>query len=146
MYYLSMLLENDYLRATAGGVLIGVAAVVLLWFNGRIAGISGITNGVFQKNRAEVGWRAAFIIGLVVGGLLFQWFAPVPLIARGDFPTWLTIAAGLLVGFGTRLGSGCTSGHGICGISRLSIRSIAATMTFVVVGMAIATLASRVLL
>ncbi len=137
---------HTYIMATVGGVLIGTASVMLLWLNGRIAGISGILNGAFSKRWTENGWRVAFIVGLMSGGLLFQWAGGAPLLERDDFPTWMTIAAGLLVGFGTRLGSGCTSGHGICGISRLSLRSITATIAFVVIGMVVATTISRVML
>lgn len=140
------MLQDEYFLATLGGLMIGTAAVMLLWFNGRIAGISGITNGMFGKDRTEVGWRVAFVVGLIASGFLYQLLSPAPLIARTDFPTWLTVVAGLLVGFGTRLGNGCTSGHGICGVGRLSLRSIVATMTFVLVGMLVATAASRVLL
>ena len=137
---------NQYLMAAAGGALIGTASVVLLWLNGRIAGISGIMNGVFGKERAEVGWRIAFVVGLIGGGLIFQWVTGASLIERSDFPVWMTLVAGLLVGYGTRLGSGCTSGHGICGIGRLSMRSIVATLVFVLVGMLVATSISKVLL
>ena len=140
------MLQNEYILAALGGALIGTAAIMLLWFNGRIAGISGIANGIFSKDRTEIGWRFAFLAGLIAGGFLYQAFSPTPLIARTDFPTWLTIAAGLWVGFGTRLGNGCTSGHGICGVGRLSVRSIVATMIFVLVGMLVATTFSKVLL
>lgn len=136
----------NYLMATAGGALIGTASIMLLWLNGRIAGISGILNGAFSQRWSETGWRVAFIAGLVAGGLFFQWATSAPLLERDDFPVWMTIAAGLLVGFGTRLGNGCTSGHGICGVSRLSVRSIVATMTFVLIGMLVATTISRVML
>lgn len=136
---------NHYLMAAIGGVLIGTASVLLLWLNGRIAGISGIMNGVFAKQWNETAWRIAFILGLVAGGFVYQWATSAPLIQRTDFPFWMTIVAGLLVGYGTRMGSGCTSGHGICGISRLSVRSIAATATFVLVGMLVATSLGRVL-
>ena len=139
------MLDIEYVRAAAGGALIGAGSVLLLWFNGRIAGISGITNGLFSAER-RTGWRIAFLGGLIAGGLLYGWLSPIPLIVRTDFPVWLTVAAGLLVGFGTRLGNGCTSGHGICGVSRLSLRSIAATATFVVVGMLVATTFGKVLL
>lgn len=139
------MIQSTYFLAALGGVLIGTGAVLLLWFNGRIAGISGITNGMFSKNSGDLGWRVAFIAGLIAGGLLYQLISPNPLIARTDFPTWLTVAAGLLVGFGTRLGNGCTSGHGICGVGRLSVRSIAATLTFVVIGMLVATTITQVL-
>jgi len=137
---------DEYLYAAAGGALIGLAAVLLLWFNGRIAGISGILNGAFTKDRAEISWRVMFLAGLVLGGFLYQASTGVALIERTDFPVWMTVVAGLLVGYGTRLGSGCTSGHGICGIGRLSKRSIAATMIFVAVGILTATLVSKVAL
>ena len=136
---------DKYLMATAGGALIGTASVVLLWLNGRIAGISGIMNGAFSKQRGEAGWRIAFIIGLIAGGLLYQWITGIPLIERSDFPLWMTVVAGLLVGYGTRLGGGCTSGHGICGVSRMSMRSIVATATFVFIGMLVATGISKVM-
>lgn len=137
---------HNYLMAAAGGALIGTASVILLWLNGRIAGVSGIMNGVFSETRPEVGWRVAFIVGLIAGGLVYQWVTGNSLIGRSDYPIWMTILAGLLVGFGTRLGSGCTSGHGICGIGRLSLRSIVATAVFVLIGMLVATGMSKVLL
>ncbi|MEL7186235.1 MAG: YeeE/YedE family protein, partial [Pseudomonadota bacterium] len=138
------MLADEYLYAAAGGALIGLAAVLLLWFNGRIAGISGILNGAFTKDRAEISWRVMFLSGLVLGGILYQATTGMALIERTDFPVWMTVVAGLLVGYGTRLGSGCTSGHGICGIGRLSRRSIVATSVFVGVGMSVATLISKV--
>jgi uncharacterized membrane protein YedE/YeeE len=134
---------NDYLMAATGGALIGTASVVLLWLNGRVAGVSGIMNGAFSKQWTEAGWRIAFVVGLIAGGLLYQRATGMPLIERSDFPTWMTVIAGLLVGYGTRLGGGCTSGHGICGVSRLSMRSIVATITFVLVGMLVATAVSK---
>lgn len=134
---------NEYLMAAVGGVLIGSAAVMLLWLNGRIAGISGITFGIFSRRVADSGWRIAFLAGLILAGSGYQWLSGATLIERNDFPAWMTIVAGLLVGFGTRLGNGCTSGHGICGIGRLSLRSIAATMTFVATGMITATTVSH---
>lgn len=137
---------HPFVLAAVGGALIGLAAVMLLWLNGRIAGISGILNGAFTRTLQESGWRIAFLAGLVLGGLLFQSVAGVPVTGRSGFPVWMTVLAGLLVGFGTRLGSGCTSGHGVCGVSRLSIRSIVATMTFVVIGMLVATGINKVLL
>jgi uncharacterized membrane protein YedE/YeeE len=136
---------DKYLMAAAGGALIGTASVVLLWLNGRIAGISGIMNGAFSKQPSEAGWRIAFIVGLIAGGLLYQWATGISLIERSNFPTWMTVVAGLLVGYGTRLGGGCTSGHGICGVSRLSLRSIVATATFVFIGMLVATGISKVM-
>lgn len=139
------MMTNDFLMASAGGALIGLSAVLLLALNGRIAGISGIVNGVFTRSLAEALWRVAFIAGILGGGLLFQSISQESLILRTDYPLWMTISGGLLVGFGTRMGSGCTSGHGICGISRLSPRSIVATAVFVAVGMAVATAFSQVM-
>lgn len=136
---------DDIGMATAGGAIIGIASVMLLWLNGRIAGISGIMNGALARVPGDSLWRILFVAGLVAGGFLYQVVTDTPLITRTDQPLALTVAAGLLVGFGTRLGSGCTSGHGICGISRLSMRSIVATATFVVVGMLTATMIVRVI-
>ncbi|MGE8396297.1 MAG: YeeE/YedE family protein [Comamonas sp.] len=123
--------------ALAGGVLIGVAAALMVVLLGRIAGISGIVGGLLQaatwRNRSQWGWRLAFVVGLLVAPLLWQLFAPLPEVTMPRNP-WVVMAAGLLVGFGTRLGSGCTSGHGVCGLSRLSLRSLAATVAFMVSG------------
>ncbi len=123
--------------ALIGGGLIGLASVVLMLFIGRIAGIAGIVGGFFGAGGSEIGWRLAFIAGLIAGPFL------VPL-AGGtipditiDAPLPMVVAAGLLVGFGTRLGNGCTSGHGVCGLARLSPRSLAATLTFMVAGAAV---------
>lgn len=118
------------ISALVGGALIGGAAAWFLLMNGRIAGISGILGGLLQPARSEVGWRIAFLAGMLLVPLLF-------VVAVGDSPAveigapeWLLVFAGLLVGFGTRLGAGCTSGHGVCGIGRASPRSIAATAVF----------------
>ncbi|WP_226648556.1 YeeE/YedE family protein [Microbulbifer variabilis] len=120
--------------ALAGGALIGLASVLLLIFNGRIAGISGVLGGLLEGS-SGIGWRLAFIIGLLAAPLAWQLFAPLPPIKiEAGYPT--LIAAGLLVGFGTRLGSGCTSGHGVCGLSRLSPRSLVATLVFMAAGFA----------
>ena len=123
--------------ALAGGILIGAAAALMVVLLGRIAGISGIVGGLLQaatwSNRSQWGWRLAFVAGLLVAPLLWQLFAPLPEVTMPRNP-WVVMAAGLLVGFGTRLGSGCTSGHGVCGLSRLSLRSLAATVTFMVSG------------
>jgi uncharacterized membrane protein YedE/YeeE len=136
---------NDFLMAAAGGALIGVSSVLLLWLNGRIAGISGIMNGMFNRQCSEASWRITFIVGLIAGAFLYQYATGESLIERSDYPLWMTISGGLLVGFGTRLGGGCTSGHGICGIGRLSIRSIVATALFVLVGLITATTLFRVM-
>jgi uncharacterized membrane protein YedE/YeeE len=120
------------ISALLGGALIGLASVWLLAVNGRIAGISNILHGLFAP--PDVQWRAAFIAGLLLAGLAWQASgAPLPL--REGFPSGWTAAAGLLVGFGTRLGSGCTSGHGVCGLGRLSARSLVAVIAFMAAGM-----------
>jgi len=122
--------------ALAGGVLIGLAATLLLWLNGRIAGISGIVGGVLLPQRGEVAWRLAFLLGLVVAGAAWLWWVPGAHAPRQGFPPALLVAAGLLVGFGTRMGNGCTSGHGVCGLGRLSLRSLAAVLAFMATAIA----------
>ena len=123
------------LAALSGGVLIGIAAAMFLLWNGRIAGISGIIGGLLRPKPGDLAWRFAFIGGLIAAPLIYQLFAPLPEI-QITANTWLVVAAGLLVGVGTRYGAGCTSGHGVCGISRLSPRSIAATLIFMAAGFA----------
>ncbi len=122
--------------AAIGGALIGFAAVLLMTTHGRIAGISGILSAGLFGEKHERGWRLAFIAGLIAAPLTYQVFAGAPPEFSMETPLPLVIAGGLIVGFGTRLGSGCTSGHGVCGISRLSPRSIVATLIFMFVGMA----------
>ncbi|NML62605.1 YeeE/YedE family protein [Massilia sp. RP-1-19] len=119
----------------AGGLLIGLAAALLILFNGRIAGISGILGGLLRPARGDISWRAAFLSGLVLAPLAYSMFAPLPAVTI-DADTAALVAAGLLVGAGTRYGSGCTSGHGVCGLSRLSPRSLAATAAFMAAGFA----------
>jgi hypothetical protein len=119
--------------ALLGGVLIGLASAILVLFDGRIAGISGILAGLLPPANAETGWRLAFTLGLVAAPLAVALVAPFPHVVITASRIELLIA-GLLVGFGTRLGSGCTSGHGVCGLSRLSPRSLAATGTFMAAG------------
>ena len=119
----------------AGGILIGAAASVLILFNGRIAGISGIIGGLLKPSGGDIGWRIAFIGGLLGAPLIYRVTTELPIIAI-DAGNGVLIAAGLLVGVGTRYGSGCTSGHGVCGISRLSPRSLAATLIFMAAGFA----------
>ena len=117
------------LSALAGGALIGLASALLLLLNGRIAGISGILGGLFDRASGETGWRLAFVIGLLVGPALWALGGTLPPIRiEAGYP--LLISAGLLVGIGTRYASGCTSGHGVCGLSRLSPRSLVATLVF----------------
>jgi uncharacterized membrane protein YedE/YeeE len=131
--------------ALAGGLLIGSAAILLLWLTGRIAGISSIVGGLVGPSRRDVPWRLAFLIGLVAGVAAWQaWTHQIPS-ARPAFPAWLLIVAGLLVGFGTSLGSGCTSGHGVCGLARLSPRSMAAVGTFMATAIATVLLVRHVL-
>ena len=125
-----------WMAALAGGVLIGLSATLLLWLNGRIAGISGIVNGVVFPRAGEVWWRIAFLLGLVIAAGLYMAFVPGAPLPRTDFPRIGLVAAGLLVGFGTRMGNGCTSGHGVCGLGRLSMRSFAAVATFMTTAIA----------
>lgn len=123
---------NTWMSALAGGVLIGVAATLLLWLTGRIAGISGIVGGVVMPRSGDVAWRAAFLLGLIGAGAAWLWWVPGAFTPRLGFPPLLLVIAGVLVGFGTRMGNGCTSGHGVCGLGRLSPRSLAAVLTFMV--------------
>jgi len=117
-----------------GGVGIGVAAALLVLFNGRVAGISGIVAGLLHPRFPDTRWRVAFVAGLVLAPIFFLLLDRAPVIdVDAGYP--LLVAAGLLVGVGTRYGAGCTSGHGVCGISRLSPRSIVATIVFIAVGM-----------
>ncbi len=116
----------------AGGLLLGVASAIFILLNGRILGISGILGGLLTPRRGEIGWRVAFLLGMaaapfVASLVLPAGFMPAP---RIDAGYGVVVVAGLLVGFGTRYGSGCTSGHGVCGLSRLSPRSLVATLTF----------------
>lgn len=124
------------LSAAIGGALIGLSAVLLMLLTGRIAGISGIFGGLLNPDSSDRGWRIAFLAGLILAPLLAGWIGygmPTPQLPS----SWTVIAAaGLLVGFGSRLGGGCTSGHGICGVARLSVRSIAATAIFMLTAIA----------
>ena len=115
-----------------GGLLIGLSTVLLILFNGRIAGISGIVGGLLARKGSEIGWRAVFVVGLLLGAFVYMLATggALPVNIQASLPVML--AAGLLVGFGTRLGSGCTSGHGVSGIARFSKRSIVATLMFFV--------------
>lgn len=122
--------------ALAGGLLIGLAVAILLLFNGRIAGISGIVGGLFKPAQSDVAWRLAFLLGLIIAPIIYGLVTAIPEV-EVSASHWQLIFAGLLVGIGTRYASGCTSGHGICGIARLSRRSIIATFLFMTSGMAI---------
>ncbi len=122
----------DPLPPLIGGALIGLAASVFLLGNGRIAGISGIVGGAFVANAKDRVERLLFVGGLLISGAIVFFLRPASFPASNSVPVVPAIIAGLLVGFGTRLGNGCTSGHGVCGLSRLSIRSLVATVTFMV--------------
>lgn len=124
-----------WIPALAGGVLIGLSAVLLLWLNGRIAGISGIMNGVLLPKSGETSWRIAFLLGLIAAAGLYIAFVPGAPQPRQGFSTTGLIIAGLLVGFGTSMGNGCTSGHGVCGLGRFSVRSLAAVLVFMATAM-----------
>lgn len=119
--------------ALAGGLLIGLAAAAFVLLNGRIAGISGILGGLLRPAQGDIAWRAAFLAGLVAAPLAYALFAALPE-ARTEAGDATLVAAGLLVGLGTRYGAGCTSGHGVCGLSRLSPRSLVATVAFMLAG------------
>jgi uncharacterized membrane protein YedE/YeeE len=121
--------------ALIGGALIGLSASLFVLLNGRVAGISGILGGLLRPQGSGVVWRLAFLAGLIGAPILYQFMAPQPTITV-DADNILLICAELLVGVGTRYGAGCTSGHGVCGLSRLSIRSLVATLTFMTVGFA----------
>ena len=130
--------------AFAGGVLIGLAAVLLMPALGRIAGIAGIIGGLVGNGAGEIGWRIAFVVGLMAGPFAAALFgAPLPEV-HVDASVPVTLVAGLLVGFGSRLGNGCTSGHGVCGLARWSPRSLAATLTFMAAGAAVVFVARHV--
>lgn len=116
--------------STIGGILIGLAAISLLLFNGRIAGISGIVAGILHPEKGNSLWRVVFIAGMLVGAMLIRWLHPEALAIEIDVSNAAILLAGFLVGIGTRIGNGCTSGHGVCGIGRLSIRSIVAVVIF----------------
>jgi uncharacterized membrane protein YedE/YeeE len=126
-------LEFTPWTSLAGGLMLGLAAVMLLLFNGRIAGISGIVAGLLKPSSNDVAWRVVFLAGVILAPLVYSLFAPLPGVkVEASMP--VIVIAGLLVGLGTRYGSGCTSGHGICGLSRRSPRSMVATLAFMLAG------------
>lgn len=122
------------IASTIGGVLIGLSAAIMLFANGRITGISGIFGGVLQPREGEFSWRAAFVVGLLAGGGVMFAISPELFAVTVDRSIAVVAVAGVLVGFGTRLGNGCTSGHGVCGLSRFSARSLVATLSFMAAG------------
>ena len=121
------------IQSVIGGGLIGIAVSILLLFNGKVLGVSGILGELFNHRLSQNYWRLFFIIGLLISPIICNTFKPIPLTEMTS-NNLLIIAGGLLVGFGSRLGSGCTSGHGVCGIARFSLRSLIATMTFILFG------------
>ena len=134
------------IASTLGGVLIGLSASMMLLLHGRITGISGIFAGIMERSSGDRLWRVLFFVGLLLGGVGFAVLAPeVVADTLGRTPVYV-IVAGLLVGFGTRLGSGCTSGHGICGLTRFSVRSLVAVLTFMATGAVTAYVVNHVLL
>ena len=122
------------INALIGGVMIGLAVSLMLLFNGRVTGISGILSGLLKPEKNETSWKLSFIIGLIFGAFVLQVLRPEAFVQISSAFWFDYVIAGLLVGFGTLLGNGCTSGHGVCGISRFSIRSIIATITFITFG------------
>ena len=125
----------SYTTPLIGGLLIGLSSVALLYFLGRMAGISGIVWGAIS-GQADNGWRWLFLVGLVIGPLLYHQLTATPYPGASPLEWWHALIGGLLVGFGVKLGSGCTSGHGVCGIGNLSPRSLVATITFMATGIA----------
>lgn len=119
--------------ALLGGIIIGIAAALLLLLNGRIAGVSGALGGLLHPIKGDWNWRLAFVLGLIASPIVYALFTPLPL-SRVGADVNMLILAGLLVGLGTRYASGCTSGHGVCGLSRFSLRSLVATLVFMAAG------------
>lgn len=125
---------NAYTSAILGGLMIGLSASLLLYGLGRIAGISGILSSILNR-QADSAWRLVFIAGLLLGAIIFNLLGITDSNTRAALPLWQIISSGLLVGIGSVMGGGCTSGHGVCGLGRVSKRSIAATCTFVAFAM-----------
>ena len=138
-------MTNELWMATVGGLLIGIAAVLLLSLAGRVAGVSGILWGAISAQFTHL-WRWLFLLGLVVGGALAHSLFAIPLPVPSDMSTQAAIGAGLLVGIGVKLGNGCTSGHGVCGIGLSSPRSLLATIVFMLTGIATVYLVRHVLM
>jgi uncharacterized membrane protein YedE/YeeE len=128
--------DFDPILPLIGGLLVGLAASMMLLTHGRVLGVSGLVGGLLQRPGSDFGMRLSFLGGMLSAGVIFAFLRP-ELFPSGPFtPLWVTAIAGFVVGFGTRLGNGCTSGHGVCGISRLSTRSLVATGTFMATGIA----------
>ena len=127
--------EFNWMTALIGGILIGISSTIMLAWNGRITGISGMVHGLVTPAAGEVNWRWIFLVGLIGGGALYEFGAGFGRTPQLGFMPLAMIIGGLLVGFGTRMGNGCTSGHGVCGLGRLSPRSLVAVITFLATGM-----------
>lgn len=121
--------EFNWINGLIGGILIGISATILLAFNGRIAGISGMVNGAISFNKNDA-WRWLFLLGMLAGGAIYEFVLSTQPTPTSKFAPLTMIIGGLIVGLGTRMGSGCTSGHGVCGLGRLSVRSLVAVLTF----------------
>ena len=132
-------MTESIVMATVGGALIGLAASLLLLTNGRVAGISGIVGGLLRPRDPGTSWRTVFVLGLLSGGAILMALAPQTIAEPESRSVAAVAVAGLLVGVGTRMGNGCTSGHGVCGMSRLSSRSMMATLSFIATGFLTAT-------
>lgn len=141
---MGMLTLEEALIATGGGVLIGISATILLAFNGRVAGISGILEGILPPSDENTRWRAVFLVGMIATGLAMAPLLPDAFIDVNR-PIWLVTIAGLLVGIGTRMSNGCTSGHGVCGMAMFSKRSFVAVGVFLTTGILTATIAGKIL-
>ncbi|MDQ7048195.1 MAG: YeeE/YedE thiosulfate transporter family protein [Enterobacterales bacterium] len=126
--------DFEIIKPLLGGMVIGLSAALLMLARGRIAGISGIIEGVLRPKSGEIAWRVLFLCGIICGGLIFSFIMPERFVVEINRTTWMVALAGLLVGIGTHIGCGCTSGHGICGISRFSVRSLVAVPTFMLTG------------
>jgi hypothetical protein len=135
----------EYLGPILGGLLIGLAASGLMLFLGRIAGVSGIFSGLLKPTTGDLAWRLAFVLGLVAGGAVLFILTPATFSSTLDRSVITIALGGLLVGFGARLGSGCTSGHGVCGMARIGPRSIIATMTFIASGVLVTYFANHIM-
>lgn len=125
------MVDLNWVTALIGGIFIGLSATLLLAFNGRIAGISGIVNGAIAFSQKEI-WRWIFILGMLLGGVFYEYILATQPTPTASFNPLAMIIGGFLVGFGTRMSSGCTSGHGVCGLGRLSFRSLVAVLTFMI--------------
>ncbi|MFW5740005.1 MAG: YeeE/YedE family protein [Myxococcota bacterium] len=138
-------MDSAILAPIIGGILIGLGASALMLFNGKIAGVSGIFGGILSPKAGDFAWRAAFIAGIIVGGIALFVVRPDMFGVGVERSLPVILLGGLLVGFGARLGSGCTSGHGVCGIARLGPRSIVATLTFIATGAVAAYVVNHIL-